>query len=52
VDLSGPIEALSKASSFEEKKEAGKKIYNLIYSFLPQVKRLSADKRESVPIPT
>ena len=46
--LADSIEALADANTFEEKKEAGKKIYYLINSFLPQVKKLADDKRESV----
>lgn len=52
AELAIAIEALAEASTFEEKKDAGKKIYYLINSFLPQVKQLADDKRESIPIAT
>ncbi len=50
TELTGSIEALAEATTFEDKKEAGKKIYYLINSFLPQVKQLADHKREDVPI--
>lgn len=50
IELNGSLEALAEAVTFEEKKEAGKKIYYLINSFLPQVKQLADQKRESIPI--
>ncbi|EPI8558040.1 hypothetical protein ACTAJO_000573 [Vibrio fluvialis] len=47
-DLKGDIEKLSEAQSFTEKKEAGKRIYYKINGFMPVVKNLSDDKKESV----
>ena len=44
------IEALSEAKSFEEKKVAGKSIYYKIDGFMPFVKELSDERRESVTI--
>ena len=41
------IENLSEAETFDEKKKAGKEIYYLINSFLPQVKQLSDGKKEA-----
>ena len=41
------IENLSDAERFEDKKRAGKEIYYLIESFLPQVKQLSDGKKEA-----
>lgn len=52
TELTGSIEALAEATTFEEKKESGKKIYYLINSFLPQVKQLADDKRENVIVAT
>lgn len=52
IELTGSIEALAEATTFEDKKEAGKKIYYLINSFLPQVKQLADHKRENVLIAT
>ena len=43
------IEKLSEAMTFEEKKSAGKNIYQNINTFLPFVKDLSDDKKERVP---
>ncbi len=45
-ELNDSIESLAVASTFEETKGAGKKIYYLINAFLPQVKQLADDKRE------
>lgn len=45
-DLAGDIEALSEAKSFDEKKSAGKRIYNKINNFMPAVKTLADQKRE------
>lgn len=42
------IEALSEAKTFEEKKSAGKDIYYKINSFMPFVKELSDERKESV----
>ncbi|HHC7068797.1 TPA: hypothetical protein ACN37Q_004638, partial [Vibrio parahaemolyticus] len=47
-DLKDDIENLSEAKSFAEKKEAGKRIYYKINGFMPVVKNLSDDKKESV----
>ena len=46
--LNPDIEALSEAKSFEEKKDAGKRIYYKINSFMPFVKELSDEKKEKV----
>jgi hypothetical protein len=45
--LNGDIEALSEAKTFEEKKAAGKSIYYKINSFMPVVKELVDEKKES-----
>lgn len=44
------IEELAEATTFDSSKAAGKKIYYLINSFLPDVKRLADEKRESQPV--
>lgn len=49
-ELTGDIEALAEAKSFEDKKAAGKKIYQKINNFMPIVKALSDDKKERVGI--
>lgn len=49
-DLHSDIEALSEARSFEDKKAAGKSIYYKIDSFMPFVKELSDERKESVSI--
>lgn len=49
-DLREDIEALADAKSFDEKKNAGKRIYYKINNFLPIVKMLSDEKRESIKI--
>ncbi|WP_086930579.1 hypothetical protein [Agarilytica rhodophyticola] len=46
--LNDDIEALSEAKSFEDKKAAGKSIYYKINDFMPTVKTLSDEKRESI----
>jgi hypothetical protein len=48
-ELTVCIEELAEAVIFDAVKVAGKKIYYLINSFLPEVKRLADDKRESPP---
>lgn len=45
-DLGGDIEALSEAKSFEDKKAAGKSIYNKINRFMPTVKKLADERKE------
>lgn len=45
-DLAVDIEALAEAGSFDEKKSAGKRIYNKINNFMPAVKALADEKRE------
>lgn len=42
------IESLAEATTFEDKKTAGKSIYYKIDGFLPIVKSLSDEKREAV----
>lgn len=50
VALAAPIELLADAKTHEEKKKAGKDVYQLINDFLPRVKRLSDEKREDVSV--
>ena len=45
-DLAADIEALTEARSFEEKKGAGRRLYNKINNFMPVVKTLADDRRE------
>lgn len=52
ADLAEAIESLAEANTFETQKEAGKKIYYLINSFMPLVKQLADDKRENIQITT
>ncbi|MEN8131690.1 MAG: hypothetical protein ABFS45_16180 [Pseudomonadota bacterium] len=44
------IEGLSEAKDFEKTKRAGKQIYYLINSFMPDVKSLADERRENVQI--
>jgi len=46
--LRSDIESLSEAKAFEDKKKAGKSIYYQINDFMPVVKELSDDKKESI----
>lgn len=46
-DLNEDIELLAEAKSFEEKKAAGKSIYQKINSFMPIVKTHADEKKES-----
>lgn len=46
-DIKTDIENLAEANSFEEKKKYGKRIYYKIENFMPEVKNLSDDKKES-----
>lgn len=48
ASLKDDIEKLAEAKSFDEKKSAGKSIYYKIDEFVPTVKSLSDEKRESV----
>lgn len=48
TSLKDDIEKLAEAKSFDEKKSAGKSIYYKIDEFVPTVKSLSDEKRESV----
>lgn len=49
-ELRPDIEALSEAKSFEDKKAAGRSIYYKINSFMPFVKDLSDERKESIAI--
>lgn len=48
ASLNDDIEALSEAKTFDLKKGAGKNIYYKINDFMPTVKSLSDEKKESV----
>lgn len=49
TDLNPDIESLSEAKEFEDKKAAGKSIYYKINNFMPEVKRLTDEKKERAP---
>ncbi|MBC8080899.1 MAG: hypothetical protein H7X86_11180 [Gorillibacterium sp.] len=50
AELHPDIEALAEAKSFEDKKAAGKSIYYKINNFLPFVKEISDERKESIAI--
>jgi len=47
-ELKAGIEQLAEAEGYESQKEAGKQIYYLIYTFMPVVKQIADERRESV----